>query len=60
MLYEVITRQAQALVQQAHASLFPSISGNAGLTRKGTAESTGNTYTAGVATSSWELRNNFV
>lgn len=53
--YEANYRQAQALVQQANASLFPSLSGNAGLTRRGTAESTGNTYSAGLATSSWEL-----
>ncbi|GAA4502931.1 efflux transporter outer membrane subunit [Pseudaeromonas paramecii] len=53
--YEANYRQAQALVQQAQASLFPSLSGNAGVTRKGTAQSTDNTYTAGLATSSWEL-----
>lgn len=53
--YEAKYRQARALIDQADASLFPSISGNAGLTRKGTSSSTTNTYSAGVSTSSWEL-----
>ena len=53
--YEAKYRQARALIDQANASLFPSISGNADLTRKGTSTSTTNTYSAGVSTSSWEL-----
>jgi len=53
--YEANYRQAQALVQQANASLFPSLSGDAQVTRKGTQTSTANTYSAGLATSRWEL-----
>lgn len=53
--YEAQYRQALALMDQTHAGLFPSISGNAGLTRKGTQSSTENTYSAGVSTTSWEV-----
>lgn len=53
--YAAQYQKAQALIDQAHASLYPSISANAGLTRSGTQSSTGNTYAANVATSSWEL-----
>lgn len=53
--YEAQYRQALALMDQTHASLFPSLTGSAGVTRKGTLSSTENTYSAGAATSSWEV-----
>ena len=46
--YEAQYRQALALMDQTHAGLFPSISGNASLTRKGTQSSTENTYSARI------------